>query len=643
MKWLLTAVLGAATLWSTAMIPPLHAAEDVAPSKPTGGKAQRLLRQALQAEIAGDNSLRARILDEALQIEPQLAPARWHAGQIRLDGRWLSVRESQEEAARDEKLRQYRQLRARSNGSVRSQMNLARWCQRNGLPETARAHWVQVLLVEPKHGAALSALDVCWQDGALVTRDEAAATKREAERQQEQVEAWSNQAKQWVQAVVRGTPEEREATLRAVESLGEVDEALALVRAAAEVDEPNENLEELHLAMVRRLGQLSSDRAGPLLLDYALSLPHETSRKAAVYELRQQPWHRYVPYLLNQLQTPLEVDSYVSEVGGGVTNSYVVSRETPAGERYSQTFYDRPRTPRGPRYAPTYTFDHVEPGYTKTVRRRTGPCWCCFVEELVEVPARNVFKYSRMSETELPEYRAQKSLAYELARRDTVKAAEQVAAINAALDEHNRQIGSVLTELTGVEQEPTARAWWDWWQQYLSDNPEARHAVLKNRMPLANLQVNHPPGSFPAGTLVWTRTGPVPIQHLVVGDEALSQDPETGELAYKAIAYIGPVGSIAMRDIPLGPEDRLLTAPDNPIWVTGRGWQVARDLEPGTLVRGFNGSRSLGEQREGGAHPAYRLMVLDFHTLFVGREGLLVHDAAPVEFTDHILPGVMRN
>lgn len=604
----------------------------------TGGDRRQLLEQALLAEIDGDAALRTQKLDQALEVEPQLAPARWHAGQIRLDGRWLTVRESQEEARADRKLYDYHQRRAGSDGGVRSQINLARWCERNGLAEPARAHWSQVLFMKPDYGPALAALDVDWHGGSLHRAAEAERQREAAQRRQERIEALKQEAAQWV-AAAEGEPHEHTKAVRAVEALADFDAVTALRQQLAAVEEPTERHESLHLALIKALGRATDPWVGRLLIDYTASTSKDI-RSAAIYELSQRPWHDYVPYLLSQMSSPVELDSHISEIGGGIANSYTVSRETPSGQRYEQTYYQAPRTPNVPRYAPTYSYRGTEPGYEQVVRDRL-PCGG-FTERVVRVPPRDRYEYSGYSTTELPQYTFQKQMAYQLAQRDAAGIAQQVAQVNSMIETHNEKIASVLTETTGVERPPTARAWWDWWKDYLEKNPDARDATIRHGLPFADEQVRHPLGSFPAGTLVWTRLGPKRIEDLRVGDEALSQDPETGELSYKAIAYIEPVGSIEMRELDLSQRDRLITPPNNLVWATGQGWRPARDLEASAQLRSFDGSRLLRDNRDGGTHPAYRLMVLDFHTLFVGREGVLVHDAAPVRVTNHILPGLAQ-
>lgn len=108
---------------------------------------------------------------------------------------------------------------------------------------------------------------------------------------------------------------------------------------------------------------------------------------------------------------------------------------------------------------------------------------------------------------------------------------------------------------------------------------------------------------FPAGTLVHTEQGLVPIEQLKVGDKVLSKNADgSGELVYKAVTktmathnspifmmefniYVNPELDLADRvnlrrklkkEITL-PTSLFLTA-NHPIWTENRGWIKAQDL-----------------------------------------------------------------
>ncbi|MGE4416972.1 MAG: TadE/TadG family type IV pilus assembly protein, partial [Marinobacterium sp.] len=84
--------------------------------------------------------------------------------------------------------------------------------------------------------------------------------------------------------------------------------------------------------------------------------------------------------------------------------------------------------------------------------------------------------------------------------------------------------------------------------------------------------------SFPAGTLIWTPTGPVPIEQLSVGDRVESRN--TSGFTDAAQPIIQELSRTAPGYQRIDTEFGTLTAtPEHPFWVQGKGWTEAKDLE----------------------------------------------------------------
>ncbi len=73
--------------------------------------AQRDVRAALAAELAGDSSGRNALLAQALQEDPNCTAARWQLGYARVDGKWLSPYEAESKYSVDRTLTDYRRRR----------------------------------------------------------------------------------------------------------------------------------------------------------------------------------------------------------------------------------------------------------------------------------------------------------------------------------------------------------------------------------------------------------------------------------------------------------------------------------------------------------------------------------------------------
>ncbi len=142
-------------------------------------------------------------------------------------------------------------------------------------------------------------------------------------------------------------------------------------------------------------------------------------------------------------------------------------------------------------------------------------------------------------------------------------------------------------------------------------------------------------------TLSGLRYDLLEIQFVGVGDKVLSRCEETGEIAYREV-----VKKFKHDDIPTywlsyygnsNNRDKLafsieVTA-EHRFWVEGKGWTTTIDLQPGDVMGSCDGA----PLTVNAVHPTgdnvevYNLTVADFHTYFVGLEGVWVHNTKAVE------------
>ncbi len=138
-------------------------------------------------------------------------------------------------------------------------------------------------------------------------------------------------------------------------------------------------------------------------------------------------------------------------------------------------------------------------------------------------------------------------------------------------------------------------------------------------------------GSWPEGTLVHTSSGLVPIEAIAPGDEVLSQDERTGELAYRAVAVVveHPVDETLAIELVHGSEsDVIEPTGEHPLFVDARGWLPARELATGDRVLLASGdwgtigaiTTVLGTRR------VVDLVVPGPESFFVGAAGVWVHN-----------------
>lgn len=146
---------------------------------------------------------------------------------------------------------------------------------------------------------------------------------------------------------------------------------------------------------------------------------------------------------------------------------------------------------------------------------------------------------------------------------------------------------------------------------------------------------------FPPGTLVWSETGPVAIEKIRPEDRVLSQDPESGELAYKMVMEItqrppSPILCVTVAGTALE------TTRGHLFWRVGDGWRMAKELQPGNRLHGLTGAATIENVTQRPDSPAHNLVVEDFGTYFVGPPRLLVHDNTVRQVTAARLPELIE-
>jgi Flp pilus assembly pilin Flp len=143
------------------------------------------------------------------------------------------------------------------------------------------------------------------------------------------------------------------------------------------------------------------------------------------------------------------------------------------------------------------------------------------------------------------------------------------------------------------------------------------------------------PRCFGAGTLVSTSHGPRPIETIQEGDLLWSRDEESGAVDLRPVLerYVTPDQPVM--DLTVATSDggeTLRPTPGHPFWVTGEGWVSAEKLTiHGELWSPFGEPIHLALPLPSAPvinyETVYNFEVAEFHTYFVGRHGVLVHNA----------------
>jgi hypothetical protein len=215
---------------------------------------------------------------------------------------------------------------------------------------------------------------------------------------------------------------------------------------------------------------------------------------------------------------------------------------------------------------------------------------------------------------------------------------------NHAVDASNAQIRGVLTASIGVEPGPDRAAWQNWLtdvlgyaaapagssyekptiveQVPLAYQPQAAPSFVEQPM---SIQFARFHSCFGAGTLVRTIDGLHSIESLRLGDLVLTQNPRTGALKYQPVvaAFHNPPNATLRIELD---HDSIVATGIHRLWKAGKGWVMARELQPGDTLRTVGGTvavKSVSKERK---QPVFNLQVADGASFFVGETGVLAHD-----------------
>jgi hypothetical protein len=110
-----------------------------------------------------------------------------------------------------------------------------------------------------------------------------------------------------------------------------------------------------------------------------------------------------------------------------------------------------------------------------------------------------------------------------------------------------------------------------------------------------------------------------------VGDQVLSEHSASGELSYQPVVKVYHNPPSPTLRIKLGDEE-IVATPIHRFWRVGKGWVLARDLEPDDPLRVLGSVVKVTSVAPDVVQPVFNLEVADGHSYFVGRQGVLVHD-----------------
>lgn len=134
---------------------------------------------------------------------------------------------------------------------------------------------------------------------------------------------------------------------------------------------------------------------------------------------------------------------------------------------------------------------------------------------------------------------------------------------------------------------------------------------------------------FTGETLILTRYGYKQIKDINVGDEVYSEDPQTGKQELKKVKKVFEHEKDELVKLNVG-DNVIETTQEHPFWVEGKGWVAAKDLNKGDKLVSQDGKDvcvvGVSVEKVKEKIKVYNFEVEDFHTYFVSKNKVLVHN-----------------
>jgi Pretoxin HINT domain len=573
----------------------------------------------LAAERDGSVANRSRRLHTTVRQSPDFAPAQWQSGRVNLDGQWVSIHKSFTRLSGDKTLAEYRALRAKTPKTLTGQLQLATWCRQHKLYDQQRAHLTAVLEINPNHAAARKALGFVRMGPFWISMSELKRRQKDAEQAAKDLKRWAPTVKSIRDAMASGNRLRFQQGLKRLKAIDD-PAAIPVIELLLTYGKP-----QLALIAIDYLGEKKSKESTLALCRQGLFSPWKTMRKRAAERLKKRKLEDFVPQILDIIATPLESRRVIYFSGAGeLLLRDLYHRETRT-TRYIDIL-DQRRVDR------SVSVIQAQPSFADfpSTARFTLP------QSYLEPFQPGLARHNNDSLQRVKD-----------AVHDRENAAEQ---INWSTSEINQRAIAMLSAVSGKNFQNDPKKCWRWWKKFteVKSDGEKRTYVRRLQIETINFIPEYtiagcdytPKSCLVAGTPVWTDRGPVAVDKVQIGDRVLSQNVETGELAYKPVLKTTVRPKRPLIAVEIGPRTVRMTG-GHPFWISGKGWVKARDIKAGMAMHDVIGTTAVRPVGTAAPEPTYNLIVADFHTYFVGETKVLSHDNTPIEPTNALVPGLL--
>lgn len=585
-----------------------EADEDSSPPVPASEPIEVVLA-AIDAESRGQLAKRDQLLG-SLGTELEFANAMLGKMSDRF-GHWNSVDEAIRSVANDPKLARYYQSRDAIADTPDDHWQLARWCQRNGLQDQARAHSERVILLSPDHTKARRALGYVRVGQRWISPENIKTIRARDENSRMSMRRYGHQV---LSIAGRLQSPSQKVRQKAIEDLQSIDDPMAGPAIGNVLVSMPSSLGAV--AAIDWFAKLDSAETSRSLCWFALFHPNQDIREQAADHLRDRPLHDFVPDLLNTLAT--EIDASLLPVLDR-NGRFVGMQNT-----FTQQGLDTQRI---------QVIEEIMVGQN----RRTGPIDS---GRIVKPKQLDYAVTTAITNSDNP---LVEQIARTRAENDADETIENISQRNRIQQNRNDRISDLLSQITGKDFSGSPQAMWRWWDDVneielqKSKYTLTSHIQLdtsndtyqrENEIEIAQTWIDRTRPRcecFVAGTPVMTQRGARPIESIVPGDLVLSRNIQTGTLQWKPVfqSTLRPPTETLIISLS---GDEFQCTPGHLFWVSGSGWKKASELEVDDVLHAAARPQKVVKITQAQRLQTHNLMVADNANYFVGKHQILAHD-----------------
>ncbi|MDG3007805.1 polymorphic toxin-type HINT domain-containing protein [Paludisphaera mucosa] len=256
----------------------------------------------------------------------------------------------------------------------------------------------------------------------------------------------------------------------------------------------------------------------------------------------------------------------------------------------------------------------------------------------------------------IQQMRAEAQASALVARQQLASDVAGIEAYNAPIREVNERAVAILKAVSGEDRGDDRRKWMNWVLDLQGYGQPFKGRTAPTDLVVEDVPIGFQPQAAPiptsdvvgfrfftscfaAGTRVRTLQGERPIEEVQPGDQVLSQDTTSGRLAFKPVleaVHNPPDWTYA---IDLGKETVHPTGIHR-FWKAGKGWVMARDVQPGDRLRTAGGVVEVVSAGREKLQPVFNLLLAGGDNYCVGTVGVIAHDHGLVEPVSKPFDGV---